>query len=355
MTHHRGPAELLEPFGALVSQDLGVGRRAAGGNVAVSQVMSRGQISHHIGSHVHREQLLEELDRVQRDPHRQRPRRGHGLPTPGQRLRHVRRGPVDEALVPAALELVRVHLRAEDRAAEHRRYGQRLRRAHPPEPRRHDQTPVKVAGEMLACDGGERLVGALNDPLRADVLPGPRGEPAPGHEPGTLQLVEARRSCEAAHEVAVGHHHQRRDLAGGQHANRLAGLHHQRLTLPEDLEDAHDSLVGGAVAGRLRMRGVDHEIVGALGQLEVVLEQSEDGLLTPATAAQPLPAGGAHERGGGRLTHASALVGAPERLASPVQGQPAPARRRRPPRHGRSPASRAPSAAGRRTGSSPPG
>ena len=60
----------------------------------------------------------------------------------------------------------------------------------PPSPAVTTSRPAQRAAEALARHRGERLVGALQDPLGADVDPGPRGHLAVHHQPGGVELAE---------------------------------------------------------------------------------------------------------------------------------------------------------------------
>ena len=269
-----------------------LGRLGGGGadrHVAVAEVVRGGEVGDDVGDDAALDQLLEQLDGVRVDGDRERPPRRRCLPRPADRLSEVAGRAIDIAVAAAALELLGVHLGAEEHAAEDGD-RERLRRAHPAEPGRDAEPPGERAAEVLACNRGERLVGALDHALRADVLPRGGGEPAPDREPRVLQLVEALGCLVAADEDPGRHHDRRCERMGREDGDRLAGLDRERLPVPQRAQRGDDPLVALPVAGGLRVPRVDDEVILALGQLERVLEQAQDRLLAPAAAAQVAPA-----------------------------------------------------------------
>src|SRR5262249_32181109 len=82
-------------------------------------------------------------------------------------------------------------------------------------------------------------------------------------------------------------HHQRSVGSGGEDSDRLSGLHHECLASLEPLERRNDAIVRSPVSGCLRDRHVDDQFGRVLRVLQIVLEQSQDGLLTPPLAAEP--------------------------------------------------------------------
>ena len=109
------------------------------------------------------------------------------------------------------------------------RHGQRLRAAHAAEPGGERDRAGERAVERLRGDGAERLVGALQDALGADVDPRAGGHLAVHREPGGLEAAELRPGRPVAHEVGVGDQHPRRPLVRPHDADRAARLHEQRL------------------------------------------------------------------------------------------------------------------------------
>ena len=101
------------------------------------------------------------------------------------------------------LDPARVDLDAEDRRARHRR-GERLRAAHPAEPGGEDRPPGQVRrSEVLLAGRRERLVRALQDPLRADVDPAAGGHLAEHRQALGLEPPELVPGRPARHEQRV--------------------------------------------------------------------------------------------------------------------------------------------------------
>ena len=125
-----------------------------------------------------------------------------------------------------------IDLDAEDRRAGHRR-RQGLRAAHAAEPGGEDRPPGEIGRpEVLLARRGERLVRALQDPLRADV------DPAPGRHLAEHRQTLAPRAAGTRPSVAQrgtssefairtrGAHSCRPEDADG-----LAALNEQRLVV----------------------------------------------------------------------------------------------------------------------------
>jgi hypothetical protein len=125
-----------------------------------------------------------------------------------------------------------VALDADDHAAVHG-HGQRLRPAHAAEPAGQRDRAGQGAAEALGRDRGERLVGALQDALGADVDPGARGHLAVHGQAELLEAAELLPGGPLRDQVGVGDQHPRRPLVGAQHADRLARLDQQRLVVRE--------------------------------------------------------------------------------------------------------------------------
>ena len=179
-----------------------------------------------------------------------------------------------------------VALDADGHAAVHGD-GQRLRAAHAAEPGGQRDRPGQRAAEALGRDGGERLVGALQDALGADVDPGARGHLAVHGQAELLQAAELLPGRPLRDQVGVGDEHPRRPLVGLEHPDGLAGLDEERLVVVEVLEGRDDRRVGVPAPGGAAGAAVDDELVGVFGHLgvEVVHQHAHGGFLSPALAA----------------------------------------------------------------------
>ena len=167
-------------------------------------------------------------------------------------------------------------------------HRERLRAAHPAAAAGHRERAGQRPAEPLGGDGGERLVGALEDALGADVDPRP-GRHLPVHgQPGLLEAAELGPVGPVADQVRVGDQHPRRPLVGAQHADRLARLDQHGLVLAELGQRPHHRVERLPGPGRPAGPAVDDEVVGALGDLrvEVVHQHAERGLGLPRPCGQ---------------------------------------------------------------------
>ena len=217
---------------------------------------------------------------------------------PGQRLGRIVGQPVDVADLEATAGARLVDLDDDGDAVVHR-HRQRLGAAHPAETGRQGHGPAQRPAEVLAGGLGERLVGALQDPLGPDVDPRPGGHLAVHHQAAPLELAEVLPGRPLADEVRVGDEDARRPRMGPQDADRLARLDEQRLVAVELAQLADDRVEGGPGPGGAPGPAVDDEVVGVLGDLriEVVHEHPERGFLLPAAAGQLAAARGADRTG----------------------------------------------------------
>ena len=171
----------------------------------------------------------------------------------------------------------------------------------PPRPAVRVTVPRSVPAEMLAGRLGERLVGALQDPLRPDVDPGAGGHLAVHHQAGLLELAEDLPGRPLADEVRVGDEDARRPRMRAHDPDRLARLDQQRLVVAELAQLADDRVEGGPRPRRASGPAVDDEVIRVLGDLrvEVVHEHPERGFLRPAAAGHLGAARGADGTGAG--------------------------------------------------------
>ena len=121
----------------------------------------------------------------------------------------------------------------------------------PPRPAVSVTVPGERAAEAPPRDLGEALVGALHDPLAADVDPRAGGHLAVHRQPERLEPAELVPGGPLADQVRVRDQHARRPLVRAEHAHRLAGLDEQRLVVGERPQRAHDRVEGLPGARRL--------------------------------------------------------------------------------------------------------
>ena len=147
--------------------------------------------------------------------------------------------------------------------------GERLRSPHAAEPAGQNPAPGEIAAVVAAADFDEGLVGALNDPLAADIDPGPGGHLAVHHQPDLIERVEMVPVRPARHEVGIGDQHARSVLVGAEHAHRLAGLDQQRFIVAQGLQAVHDAVEGLPVAGGPADPAIDDQRFRLLRHLRV--------------------------------------------------------------------------------------
>ncbi len=227
------------------------------------------------------------------------PRRG-GVTRPRERFGRIVRQAVDVADLQSSTGSRLVDFDDDGDAVVHRD-GQRLRTAHPTEPRRQRHRAAQRPAEMLTGRLGEGLIRALQDALGPDVDPRPRGHLAVHHQPASLQVAEVLPGGPLGDEVGVRDEHPWGPGVRPQHADRLARLDEQRLVLAEPPELAHDRVERIPRAGRPAGAAVDHEVVGVLGDLriEVVHQHAQRRFLLPAEAGALGAARGADGSGSG--------------------------------------------------------
>src|SRR5580704_12598563 len=139
---------------------------------------------------------------------------------------------------------------------------------------------------MLARDGHERLEGALENSLTTDVLPRSGRHTGIDGEAHRIELAAAFLAAPIAHKVAVGHDDERRRGLTRKDANRLTRLHDEGLIFAHCRKSRDDTIKALPVPRRARNRHIDHKIFGILAVFQVVLQQTQDGFLSPTLAAQ---------------------------------------------------------------------
>ena len=103
----------------------------------------------------------------------------------------------------------------------------------PPRPAVTTTRPLSVPPKWRARRGGERFVGSLQNPLSSDVNPAAGGHLAVHRQAAILEIAERLPGGPGRHEQRVGDEHARRAGVRPEHADRLAGLHEQRLVVLE--------------------------------------------------------------------------------------------------------------------------
>ena len=256
-------------------------------------VVGRGLVGDDVDRRLQLEQRREQLGGVAEDADRQRPPL---VPSPYgarhgvlERVRLLVEVPVLDP--PRDARLVDVDADRDPVVHGHR---ERLGTAHAPEPGGQGDGAGQGAAELLVRHGRERLERALQDPLRADVDPR-AGRHLPVHDQTHLvELAELLPVGPVADQVRVRDQHPRGPLMGPHHADRLAGLHEQRLVVLEFAQAGQDRVVRLPRARGLAGAAVHDEVLGSLGDLgvEVVHQHPQRGLGLPRLGGQLGAVGG---------------------------------------------------------------
>ncbi len=288
MSEHALPHPLQVVVGVGAAQHLGLLDGQPRRDVAVERIVRAGLIGDDVDLHAAAHELGQDLGGVGRQADREATPVGAGAVQPGQRVVEVGRALVQVAGLDPSLDPVQVDLDAQRGAVEHRD-RQRLGAAHPAEPGGDDQPAGERAAEALARGGGERLIGALEDALAADVDPRAGGHLAVHHQPGGIELAKRLPRRPLRDQVGVGDQHPRRLIVGLEHRHRLARLDDQRLGVPEPAQLPLDRVKRRPVARRLADPAVDDELVGLLGDvgMQVVVQHPQRRLLLPTPTTHP--------------------------------------------------------------------
>ena len=238
-----------------------------------------------VGRHLERDQALEQVDDVAR--HSDGARDPTFLPVERlvDRLVDVLDHHVEVARVEPLLDPRAIHVGAEEDACVHRR-GQRLRATHAAQAAAHDEPVLQRPAEVPRGRRGERLVGALQDALRADVDPR-AGRHLPEHDLVLgFELAEVLPRGPLPDQVRVGDEHARRLRRRLEHADGFSRLHEQRLVRFEAPQRRDDELEALPIARRLAAAAVHDEVRGILGHLgiEVVHQHAQRGFRRPRLA-----------------------------------------------------------------------
>ncbi len=188
---------------------------------------------------------------------------------------------------------------------------QRLRAAHAAQTSRDSDRALEAATEVLVCRARERLVGALQDALRANVDPASGGHLAVHHQARFVQTVKFLPGGPVGHQIGIGENHARGELVRPQHGHRLAGLNQQGLVVFQTVQRFHNLVESLPVARRLAAPTVDHEVLRMFGHLriEVVHQHALGGFLNPALGGALWATGRANHGGVGLGGGHGAIVG----------------------------------------------
>ena len=192
----------------MIRRTCGVAEGHLRGDVAAQRIVRGRLVRDHVEALAGLRPRRLDLRRVADERDRQ------GVPGIGRLARHRERllrgvrEPVHVADLVAAPGAGLVHLDRDADALVHR-HRQRLGAAHPAQAGGQDHLPAQGPAEVLARQLRERLVRALEDPLGADVDPGPRGHLAVHHQALPLEVPEDVPVRPLAHEVGVGDEHAR--------------------------------------------------------------------------------------------------------------------------------------------------
>jgi hypothetical protein len=161
----------------------------------------------------------------------------------------------------------------------------------PPRPAVKRMRPA-VSRRNAAPDRAQRLKRPLDDALRPDVLPRRSGVLGEHRQVLVLQLVEDGPG--GLHDIGGRHHDARGQAVRPEDGDGHARLHHQRFVVLQILQRIDDGPVRLPVAGALADAAIDHETLGLLGVLHVVLEKAQDDFLSPSLASEGRSATGPH-------------------------------------------------------------
>ena len=226
---------------------------------------------------------------------------------------------IDVAGLQATLHPRGVDLDGEADAVVHR-CGERLGSPHAAEATRQHEPAGQRACEVPTRHGPERLVGALQNALGTDVDPRTGGHLAVHDQALALELAKHIPGRPPSHQVRVGNQHPRSLEVRGEYADRLAGLHQERLVVVEREQRAADRVECRPIARRLPGAAVHHEVLRPLGdvRVEVVHQHAQRGLLDPALAR---PRRSARRSDGPGAAHGSRTFMAPPDPIAPHGSQ----------------------------------
>ncbi len=183
----------------------------------------------------------------------------------------------------------------------------------PPRPAGQYPLTFEVAAIVLTPRLDKGLIGALNDPLRADIDPRAGGHLAVHRQALLIELVEMVPGRPVRHEVGIGDQNARRILVRAENADRLAGLHQQRLVFGERLQRRDDAVEVLPGAGGAADAAIDDQFVRIFRhvRIEIVHQHAQRRFGHPALGV---------ELGSARRPDFADVVTGIAHLRSPVTG-----------------------------------
>src|SRR5262249_57979971 len=131
--------------------------------------------------------------------------------------------------------------------------------AHAAEAGGHDEPAGQRSAEMSAADGGEGLVGALDDALTPYIYPAAGGHLTVHREAAMFEIAERLPVRPRRNEQSVHDQDTRRAGMRREDADRFAGLHEQRFVVFERPERPDDRVEGLPAARGLARSAVHDE------------------------------------------------------------------------------------------------
>ncbi|OIQ70673.1 hypothetical protein GALL_477130 [mine drainage metagenome] len=310
MLGHRDPRGLFHLARILVAHGGPALKAPALGQVAVDRVVCRCLVGEQVRSHAAGEQLGQQLGGVAQQADRHRLLRLAGATDDLQGL--VERPRLTVQITSAQPHLDPRLLALDSQAGgpgHHRR--ERLGSAHAAKSRGQQPLAGEISGMVLAAHLHEGLIGALHDPLGADIDPGAGGHLAVHGQTRAIELVEVVPGRPARHQVRIGDQHAGRVGMGAEHPDRLAGLHQQGLVVLQTPQGLDDLVVALPVAGGAADAAIDHQLLGPFGHVgvQVVHQHAQRRLGQPALRREGRAGRGTDDAGGIETGHGVLRLG----------------------------------------------
>jgi hypothetical protein len=138
---------------------------------------------------------------------------------------------------------------------------------------------------VLPGQFAERLVGALNDSLAADVDPTPRSHLPVHHQALAIEFGKMLPSGPSADEIRIGDQDARRVRESAKDSYRLSRLHQQGFVVVELLEGGNDLSVAIPIARRTARAAVHDQVLRSLShvRIEIVHQRAQCGFRMPVS------------------------------------------------------------------------